>query len=166
MDAVSFLPDADQRLSWHPKPVPIPADAVMFDEHGRKVSLRDACAGRLAIVNLWATWCAPCILELPELLQLQNTLAPLGARVLTVSLDRDTAKLGAFVERRRLQRLRVYRDPDQALFRYVGARALPTSLVVDPAGREVARVTGPVRWMSTSLIRRFRQLSARPPATT
>lgn len=153
------LPDAGRRLVWHPRPYAIPSDAVFVDPKGQQVRLRDAAGPGLTLVNLWATWCAPCVLELPELLKLKGLMVRDAFAVVTIALDRDAAPVEAFLRRWRSAGLDANRDPEMALYRYVGARGLPTSLLVDGRGREVARVTGPVRWTAPALVSRLRAIS-------
>lgn len=152
------LPSAAGRLSWHPEPYPLPSDAIFLDRTGARQRLVDRCGEHVLIVNLWATWCAPCVLELPELVSLQQRMGRQAA-VLAIALEDDPAAITGFLKRRRLTVLDANHDPGMALYRYVGARGIPTSLVIDRRGREVARVTGPVSWTGPDLVQRLQAIA-------
>lgn len=125
-----------------------PAPAAAFeDPDGEAASLADF-RGKPLLVNLWATWCAPCVAEMP-------TLDALAARegeklqVLAVSQDlngRD--KVSAFFEKQRLSNLEPYLDPELALMTELGVGTLPTTILYDAQGREVWRITGMEDWES------------------
>jgi thiol-disulfide isomerase/thioredoxin len=112
---------------------------------GRDVALSDF-AGRPLLVNLWATWCAPCKAEMPTL----DALAALEEgkiSVLAVSQDlRGRRPVIAFFERAAIENLEPYTDPDNELLTAFGNIALPTTILYDSDGREVWRVIGGVEW--------------------
>jgi thiol-disulfide isomerase/thioredoxin len=131
---------------------PQPAPQVAFtDADGRPASLADF-AGKPAVVNLWATWCQPCLKEMPSLERLQAKLAG-KLTVAAVSQDRLGGKLvNPFVVEQRLQGLKIYLDPKGDVARAFEARGLPTSIVLDRSGRVVGRVEGPAEWDSDKMI--------------
>ncbi len=102
--------------------------------------------GKPAIVNLWATWCAPCVEELPTL---NAVAAAAGDRAQVVVLSQDGADSRAamreFLRSRGWPALAAWHDPANAVGLAAGG-SLPTTLIYDAAGREVARVTGPLDW--------------------
>ena len=117
------------------------------DGQGRPTSMA-AFRGRPVLVNLWATWCAPCVAEMP-------TLDALAVReegrlhVLALSQDLDgQAKVDAFFAERRFARLEPYIDPQLALMGELAVQSLPTTILYDAEGREVWRVTGIEDWQS------------------
>lgn len=120
------------------------APAVAFrDPAGKAVTLA-AFRGRPVLVNLWATWCAPCVAEMPTL----DRLAASGAvRVLAVSQDMKTELVAPFFTKRRFAALQPYRDPEMGLSLTLRAN-LPTTILYDADGREVWRVTGGYEWDS------------------
>jgi thiol-disulfide isomerase/thioredoxin len=122
-----------------------PAPASGFqDPDGETVSLADF-RGRPLLVNLWATWCAPCIAEMPTL----DALAARekGLRVLAVSQDLEgTDKVDAFFAKRPFQMLQPYIDPKLALMTELKVDTLPTTILYDAQGREVWRMTGMEDW--------------------
>jgi thiol-disulfide isomerase/thioredoxin len=131
---------------------PQPAPEVAFtDAEGRPASLADF-AGKPAIVNLWATWCQPCLKEMPSLERLQAKLAG-NLTVAAVSEDRAGGRLvNPFVAEQKLQGLKIYLDPKGDVARAFEARGLPTSIVLDRSGRVVGRVEGPAEWDSDKMI--------------
>ena len=100
------------------------------------------------LVNLWASWCAPCIAELPTLEKLEAAQAADGKlRVIAVSQDMaPKASVDAFLAEKKIGRFAAYRDPDMALTSALGVQIMPTTILYDAAGREVWRFTGDLDW--------------------
>ncbi len=123
-----------------------PAPAAPFTApDGRAVGLADF-AGRPVLLNLWATWCAPCVAEMPALDRLAGRA---GDRlvVLTVSQDLEGRRaVDPFFARGRFRHLRPYTDTQNALPLALGAAGLPVSVLYDAAGREVWRLAGEWDW--------------------
>jgi thiol-disulfide isomerase/thioredoxin len=125
-----------------------PAPKAWFrDPHDDPASFEDF-RGKPLLVNLWATWCAPCVAEMP-------TLDALAARegdrlrVLALSQDHDgRAKVEAFFAGRDFTNLEPYLDPELAVMAALGVTILPTTILYDSQGREVWRVTGIEDWES------------------
>jgi thiol-disulfide isomerase/thioredoxin len=121
-------------------------DAAFTGADGREVSLADY-AGRPLLVNLWATWCAPCKAEMPTL----DALAALEegeVSVIVVSQDLQGRKpVRAFFDSARIANLEPFTDPENRLSAAVGGTiALPTTILYDSTGREVWRIVGGVEW--------------------
>ena len=125
-----------------------PAPATAFeDPDGAAASLADF-RGRPVLLNLWATWCGPCVAEMP-------TLDALAARegerlqVLTVSQDPDGRdKVEAFFRKQGYRNLETWLDPQMALMAALKVDTLPTTIFYDAKGRELWRVTGMEDWES------------------
>ncbi|MFT3978429.1 MAG: TlpA disulfide reductase family protein [Sphingomonas bacterium] len=118
-------------------------DVAFTAPDGRKVKLADF-KGKPVLLNLWATWCAPCVKELPSL---DALAAKTGDTVtlLAVSQDMQPEKVAPFVAARHLQRLKPYTDPDMGLS--LGYRVnLPTTILFDSQGKEVWRTSGAMDW--------------------
>jgi thiol-disulfide isomerase/thioredoxin len=140
-----------------PRPVP---ELTFFDEAGNEVMLADF-AGDVVVLNLWATWCAPCRREMPSLDRLQAALGEDGLRVIALSLDRgDVAKVRAFFEELEIANLAIYQDPQARAGRELGAPGLPTTIVIDRTGQEVGRLLGPAEWDSEEALALLRDLAA------
>jgi thiol-disulfide isomerase/thioredoxin len=105
--------------------------------------------GKVLLVNLWATWCAPCIKELPSLGALQQELGGDQFQVVTIAIDeRDPAKIEPFLAGHGAANLPVLIDRDRTVEKVTQVIALPTSLLVDPEGKVKAMVTGDACWNS------------------
>ena len=118
-------------------------DFTLADPAGRQLKLADL-KGKPVLINLWATWCAPCIKELPQL----DALAKAGTvRVVTVSQDSgQPEKVGAFLKERGIARLEPWLDPKNDLSFHYGSGTLPTTIYYDAQGREVWRYVGERDW--------------------
>jgi thiol-disulfide isomerase/thioredoxin len=124
------------------------APAAEFeDPEGRPVRLADF-GGKPLLVNLWATWCPPCVAEMPTLDALAGREGE-KLEVLTVSEDLDgRAKVDDFFAKRKFVNLETYLDPQMGLMAELGISTLPTTILYDSQGREVWRVTGMEDWIS------------------
>jgi thiol-disulfide isomerase/thioredoxin len=136
-------PDALAKLVFEAIPKNIPAVAFV-DEKGRRLSLA-SFRGRYVLLNLWATWCAPCVRELPALVRLQRALPRLT--IVAVSEGHESsADTAAFLRSHGATALHVYLDSDHAFLQAMGAFGLPLSVLIGPRGRERARALGPAEW--------------------
>ena len=142
-----------------PKPV---APFSFEDAAGTALSLEDF-AGRVVVLNLWATWCAPCRREMPSLDRLQARLGGDDLIVVPLSVDRaDRAKIEKFYAETGVEHLGIYRDPKATANRALGAFGLPTTVVIDRAGRDVGRLLGPAEWDGEGATAMLREIMARP----
>ncbi|BBK34267.1 thiol-disulfide isomerase/thioredoxin [Stella humosa] len=132
---------------------PRPAPSLPFlDGEGRERTFADF-RGRLVLVNLWATWCAPCVKELPALDRLRARLAASGVTVLAVSSDRGGARqVEPFLKKHGVEGLGVWVDPKGAIPRAFAARGLPTTILLDREGNELGRLEGDAAWDSESAV--------------
>lgn len=140
-------PRAAELVTLHPVAPARPApDAPFKTADGATRTLADY-TGKPVLVNLWATWCPPCVAELPSLAAFARTLAPQGIRVLPISADRGGAKtVEAFYAAHAISGLPVLIDPDMGLMHAFGAQGLPTTYVIDAAGRIVGMEEGGMDW--------------------
>jgi len=137
---------------------PLPADLVFTDAEGTAKRIADF-AGRGLVINLWATWCAPCVAEMPALDRTQASLAADGILVLPLSSDRGgRGQVEPFYRDRGLQHLRIWLDPRGAAARLLGARGLPTTVIVDREGVERARLEGAAEWDTPAMLAAIRRL--------
>ncbi|HZH25680.1 MAG TPA: TlpA disulfide reductase family protein [Azospirillaceae bacterium] len=126
-----------------PRPVP---ELSFKDGEGRTVGLADF-RGQAVLLNLWATWCVPCVREMPALDRLQALAGGQGVHVVALSLDRGGLdQVRPFYARHGLVNLGIYLDPGGDAMRAFQPRGLPTSILIDPDGREVGRVEGEFAW--------------------
>ena len=144
-----------------PTDPPVAAPDIVFQsEDGAEHHLTEF-VGRGMVVNFWATWCAPCVAEMPALAKLSQALAPADIAVLPLSSDRGGAPVvRRFFEDHGITGLPVLVDPKGEAARAVGARGLPTTLIIDTQGRERARLEGSIDWSSPEAEARVRELVA------
>ncbi len=127
----------------------IAPDAPFLNAAGEETSLADF-EGQTVLVNLWATWCAPCVEELPSLNRLQTELGGPDFKVAAISLDTgDRAEVAAFMERYGVDDLDLYSDPTLSIaFALDAARSVPATILFDAEGREIGRTLRPAEWDS------------------
>ncbi|KAB2919503.1 MAG: TlpA family protein disulfide reductase [Hyphomicrobiaceae bacterium] len=113
--------------------------------------------GKVVLLNLWATWCAPCRKEMPALDRLQKELGSDSFEVVAISVDR-TGLPGArkFLEETKVESLALYVDPTARLATTLRAVGLPATLLLDRQGREIGRLLGPAEWDSEDAKRLIR----------
>jgi thiol-disulfide isomerase/thioredoxin len=140
-----------------------------IDSSGRAMSLENF-RGRVILLNLWATWCGPCVKEMPALDRLQTELGSPAFQVVPLSVDRDgAATVIPFLEKLGIRSLVPYLDIKGSSLKLLGTQGLPTTLLIDRDGREVARMLGGAEWDSPAvrgIIRRLIEAPAKPGPTT
>jgi len=122
-------------------------DSVFHDPDGEDISLEEF-RGVPVLVNLWASWCAPCIKELPTLGKLEESHAVDGQLgVIAVSQDMaPKASVDAFLAQNHIGRYAAFHDPESGLMSALNVQVLPTSILYDAQGREVWRYVGDLDW--------------------
>ena len=130
--------------------------AVAFSDAAGKYSLA-SYKGHYVLLNMWATWCAPCVAELPALTRLKAAVP--GLTVLAVNMDRGPVDAAGFLKTHNAAMLGSLRDTDITLMRSFGAFGLPTTVLIDPKGNVVGRAEGPATWDSPDSIAYFKSLS-------
>ncbi|MFC5422920.1 MAG: TlpA family protein disulfide reductase [Stutzerimonas stutzeri] len=119
---------------------------------GRQIS-GEAFRGRFVLLNIWATWCPPCIKEMPSLDRLQAMKGGNTFEVVALSIDRQGLEVvKPFFERTGLANLAIYLDREARSMSALRITGLPTTLLVDPDGREVARWPGAREWDEPSAV--------------
>ncbi|MBS1301005.1 TlpA family protein disulfide reductase [Loktanella sp. SALINAS62] len=146
-----------RKLTWSgPHPTP---DATFQSADGTTVSLADY-AGKPVVINFWATWCAPCRVEMPHLSSLQTALGD-DATVLTIATGRnDPAAIDRFFDEIGVDNLPKATDANQFMARAFGVLGLPATIIVDAQGQEIARLLGEADWSSDSAQAIVRALAA------
>ena len=133
----AFTPHASPRLI---------ADVKFEDGKGEKRRLAEF-RGKVVLLNIWATWCAPCRKEMPTLDRLQSQLGSKDFEVVALSIDRGgQAAIKSFYDEIDIQALAIYVDATTEAQGQLGIVGVPTTLLIDPEGREIARYTGPAEW--------------------
>ncbi|WP_439817226.1 TlpA family protein disulfide reductase [Zavarzinia sp. CC-PAN008] len=126
----------------------VPAPPVMLvGLNGERRDIR-TLQGKVVLINFWATWCTPCIKEMPGLAELQRTFGPDRFEVITVSVDKDGApRVRAAMARHGIE-LYSYVDPDSFIMKVFDAPAVPTTMLIDHNGMVRGRMLGGARWGS------------------
>jgi thiol-disulfide isomerase/thioredoxin len=121
-------------------------DVELHDGDDKPSSLATA-RGRPVLVNIWATWCAPCVKELPTLQAISRRRG--SPRIIAVSQDMaPRSSVDAFLDQHELDDLEVWQDPKMELASAAGAEVLPTTILFDSEGREMWRYVGDLDWTS------------------
>ncbi|MFE0753410.1 TlpA family protein disulfide reductase [Inquilinus sp. NPDC058860] len=137
-------------LVLHDRPLLVPVFGFT-DAGGAPLSL-DGFRGRTVLLNIWATWCAPCREEMPSLDRLQAEMGGSDFQVVALSIDRGgLAPVRAFFGEIGLTHLAVYLDPPSASTRALHVAGIPTTLLINGEGREIGRATGPAEWDSPEI---------------
>ncbi len=117
--------------------------------------------GRVVLLNLWATWCAPCKQEMPQLNRLQAMLGGEKFEIVALSVDRGGANVVSnFYARNGVKNLAVYVDASVQAIDTIRARRIPISLLIDRQGQVVQRLSGPVDWTAAGNVESIRRLIA------
>ena len=118
------------------------------DGAGTEMSLAD-WKGKVVLLNLWATWCAPCRKEMPALDRLQKELGGDAFEVVAISVDRQGAPASKkFLDETKSANLKLYVESSSRSVGTLRAAGLPTTLLIDKEGREIGRLAGPAEWDS------------------
>lgn len=131
---------------------PVQPDVTYADASGNEVRLSDY-RGQVILVNFWATWCGPCVEEMPALNRLQLAMGGDEFQVVTISLDRSIEDAVGFFERFDLDALPIIHDTHLTSFSRIQTPGLPTSILYDRQGREIGRLTAPAEWDSEDAMR-------------
>jgi thiol-disulfide isomerase/thioredoxin len=140
-------------VAWTGGPTP-PLDLETIG--GKPLSLA-GLRGRTVIVNFWATWCAPCVAEMPALQRLRDRLAPRGVEVVGVNLQENAARIAPFVERLGVT-FPIVRDHDGGARAAWHVTVFPGTFVIAPDGRIAFTATGEIDWDDPGVESRIRQL--------
>ena len=119
----------------------------MFNDPDGGDTASPSFGGTPVLVNLWATWCAPCVKELPTLDALEAAAQRASSAVIAVSQDMaPQGSVDAFLDGKKIGRFAAYHDPEMALSSALGVQVMPTTILYDAAGKEVWRYTGDLDW--------------------
>lgn len=140
---------------------PLAPDAVFFDAEGANATLADF-RGQFVVLNLWATWCAPCVAELPALARAQEALRDDGVLILPVDMEKKSAEeISAFLSDNGAGTLPTFIDRDYAIMQAFEAFTvgLPYTIFIDASGRQIATASGPQEWDDAEAIAYIRQMA-------
>jgi cytochrome c biogenesis protein CcmG, thiol:disulfide interchange protein DsbE len=134
----------------HPARVGSPANDFTVKDSDRTVSLNQF-RGQVVVLNFWASWCSPCVAELPSMMEMQDRLRNRGVTVLGVSIDVDGDAYHRFIQQKNVNFLTV-RDPDQRVAGMYGTSVWPESYIIDREGLMRRKVVGPINWDSPDIL--------------
>lgn len=138
-----------KKLVFHSAPEAAPA--TEFERADGGTGTLDDYRGRHVLLNFWATWCAPCRAEMPTLSALQDAMGGADFAVVTIATGRNAPPaMKKFFDDIGVDNLPLHRDTNSALARQMGVFGLPATVILDPEGREIARLTGDADWNSDS----------------
>lgn len=125
-------------------------DFTITTDNGQKISTA-SFGGRLLVLNFWATWCQPCVEEVPSLDQFAKDMAGSGVVVLGVSMDTNPKLYRDFLSRNRISFLTA-RDPGAKISADYGTFKYPESYIIDARGKVVQKIIGPTNWTDGSMV--------------
>ncbi len=148
LQAIIDMREGDMRkLKVHGTPI-APVLLAFTDVNGVEMTLAES-NGKFRLVNFWATWCAPCREEMPELDALNQEIGGETFAVMTIATGRNRLSgINEFYAETEISSLPILLDPKGQLARSMGVLGLPVTVLLDPEGNEVARLTGGADWNS------------------
>ena len=152
--------DAAELKHWKGKSATPPIELLTIE--GVPFSLTQL-RGKVVLVNFWATWCEPCVTEMPSLQRLRDELAASGFDVLAVNYQEGPARINGFTQKMKLN-LPVVRDTDGSVARNWGARIFPASFLLDRNGNIRYAISGAADWTSPKMVSTIRSLLAPQPS--
>lgn len=126
---------------------------AITSDRGTKLS-RTEFGGKLLVLNFWATWCPPCVNELPSLNAMARALAPKGVVVVGISIDQDEKAYKAFTQRFKLS-FETARDPEANISSEYGTFKIPETYVITSDGKVVEKFISDRDWMDPALLKRL-----------
>lgn len=133
-----------------PKRVGEVAPDFSLQDSDRNVALNEF-RGQVVVLNFWATWCPPCIEELPSLISLQDRARSKGVVVVGISIDVDQDAYHRFLKQRNVNFLSV-RDPERRIAELYGVHGWPETYIIDRQGLVRRKVIGPIDWNSSTMV--------------
>ncbi len=150
-----------RKLIFHSTPIES-SDISFTSEDGQDMTLADY-RGKHIVLNFWATWCAPCRHEMPHLSALQDAMGGDDLEVVTIATGRNPLPgMQRFFAEIEVDNLPLHTDARQNLARSLGVLGLPVTIVLDPEGREIARMQGDADWSSDNAFAIMQALIADP----
>lgn len=145
--ALEAMREGDMKKLNFSAPKPF-VDTAFVGEDGQPMNF-ETFKGQFTVVNFWATWCAPCRAEMPTLEALDKAFEGKGLDVVTIATGRNPVPaIDKFFTEIGVENLPKHLDPKQALARDMAVLGLPVTVVLNPEGREIARLTGDAHWDS------------------
>ena len=131
-----------------------------FSDGSRHNLTLDHFRGTLILVNVWATWCAPCKEEMASLNHLALLFANKNIKIVPISIDVSGAlTVRSFYERLGLNNLSIYVDPSKNVMDALGITGIPTTMLIGRDGREIGRMVGPAQWDAPESLKRITEIA-------
>jgi thiol-disulfide isomerase/thioredoxin len=151
-----------KRLLVHKQPLPLP-EFTYSDDKAATRSLNDA-KGKITVLNIWATWCAPCLSEMPSINRLKARLGGAALEVIALSVDKSgIERPRKYLRDIQANALEIFNNPDPKLPGLLRIESYPTTIIVGRDGREIGRIAGAVDWDSQEVTKLLE--AALKPAT-
>jgi thiol-disulfide isomerase/thioredoxin len=133
-------------------------EIVFTDDTGERVTLADF-RGKVVVLNIWATWCPPCRREMPTLDRLEAELSGDRFAVVALSVDQSGSEVVRdFFEQEDIEHLGLYIDTSARVLMDLRIPGIPSTLILDREGREIARLSGEADWAKPAMMQYFRSL--------
>ena len=162
-NTAATAPVLGKLVTLNPRP-PQPK-SVFLDENGNEQRLSNF-HGQVVLLNIWATWCVPCVKEMPSLDLLQGQLGGDDFRVVAISVDRSVQDAETFYREKEIKHLDFYLDKNLAIAQELFVKnypsGLPISVLYDRKGQELARLSGGFDWVSETAISAIKQAISAP----
>ena len=129
---------------------PRPFPNITFTDLDDNAQTLEETKGKLTIVHFWATWCVPCVDELPELNEIQQKYEVVGLKVISISLDgeKNKGKVESFLKTNNINSLKPYMDNSSKAFELSHAKGMPTSFFINEKSETIAVSEGKLDWLS------------------
>ena len=157
-------------LVYYPAPLPTPA-LLIYNGDGRQLTFADF-KGKVVLLNLWGTWCAPCVIEMPSLNKLQRRYERAGLEIIAVAINDTPQTVKQFFREHNLQFLDVYTDSEKNVSAAFNVRTVPSTFLINREGKVVAYYGGADDWMEDwartaieNLLREDMEISENMPST-
>jgi len=162
-DVVSPYLITSPLMQIHKDPIAI-GSLELIGSNGQPYKLSNLL-GKHVLVNIWATWCPPCRKEMPSLDRLQVKLAPKNEpEIVAISVDQVSLdQLRAFYSANGIVNLALFSGNETEVFELLSISGLPTTLLLNHDGNEIARLVGPAAWDSSEIMRQLSALIANTP---
>ena len=133
-------------------------DLTFLDDQNNQIDLNDY-KGNLILLNFWATWCAPCRVEMPSLDRLEDILGDESFQVIAIAVEKtDISKIAEFYQEEGIEHLKIFHDESTKSGLYAKATGLPFTLLINKEGKEVGRKNGPWEWDSEEILEIINEL--------
>ena len=155
---------SDEEPVWKDSPAPAEVPDIAMESLGGDTGHLSDYRGKVVLLSFWATWCAPCISELPTLMEAQTTLGADSIAVVAVSEDRGgKGEVEKFISRNPgLAPILKFLDPNRRAAKALGILAVPTTILIDRQGRELGRLIGGADWCSPEMRNRITAAASAP----